>query len=135
MEIIIWVQEYFQKILSVNIIYRVICRCRLKFYRLKKKLYLNMIQKRRRFFWVKVYLKWIVVKWKIVLWLDELKFEVFFGKLGCYVIRIKEDKDNLSCQQRLVQKFVFLMVWSCMSVCGMGSLYIWKGIINVERYI
>ncbi len=27
------------------------------------------------------------------------------------------------------------MVWDCMSACGMGSLHIWKGTINAERYI
>ncbi len=28
-----------------------------------------------------------------------------------------------------------LMVWGCMSACGMGSLHIWKSTINAERYI
>ncbi len=34
-----------------------------------------------------------------------------------------------------VQKPASLKVWGCMSACGMGSLYIWKGTINAERYI
>ncbi|KAK3547918.1 hypothetical protein QTP70_001006 [Hemibagrus guttatus] len=58
---------------------------------------------------------------------DESKFEVLFGKLGRHVIRTKEDKDNPSCYQRSV-----LMVWGCMSACGMGSLHIWRGTINAE---
>ncbi len=99
-------------------------------YRSKKKPYLNMIQKRRRFLWAKAHLKW-----KTVLWSDESKFEVLFGKLGRHVIRTKEDKDNPSCYQRSVQKPASLMVWGCMSVCGMGNLHIWKGTINAERYI
>ncbi len=135
MEITTWAQEYFQKTLSVNTIHRAICRCRLKLYRSKKKPYLNMIQKRRRFLWAKAHLKWTVAKWKTVLWSDESKFEVIFGKLGRHVIRTKEDKDNPSCYQRSVQKPASLMVWSCMSACGMGSLHIWKGTINAERYI
>ncbi len=94
-----------------------------------------MIQKRRRFLWAKAHLKWTVAKWKTVLWSDESKFEVLFGKLGRYVIRTKEDKDNPSCYQRSVQKPASLMVWGCMSACGMGSLHIWKGTINAERYI
>ncbi len=94
-----------------------------------------MIQKRRRFLWAKAHLKWTVAKWKTVLWSDESKFEVLFGKLGRHVIRTKEDKDNPSCYQRSVQKPASLMVWGCMSVCGMGSLHIWKGTINAERYI
>ncbi|KAK3549741.1 hypothetical protein QTP86_007736 [Hemibagrus guttatus] len=132
MEITTWAQEYFQKTLSVNTIHRAICRCRLKLYRSKKKPYLNMIQKRRRFLWAKAHLKWTVAKWKTVLWSDESKFEVLFGKLGRHVIRTKEDKDNPSCYQRSVQKPASLMVWGCMSVCGMGSLHIWKGTINAE---
>ncbi|KAK3519831.1 hypothetical protein QTP70_006619 [Hemibagrus guttatus] len=133
MEITTWAQEYFQKTLSVNTIHRAIRRCRLKLYRSKKKPYLNMIQKRRRFLWAKAHLKWTVAKWKTVLWSDESKFEVLFGKLGRHVIRTKEDKDNPSCYQRSVQKPASLMVWGCMSACGMGSLHIWKGTINAER--
>uniref|UniRef100_A0A9J8BFC2 Transposase n=1 Tax=Cyprinus carpio carpio TaxID=630221 RepID=A0A9J8BFC2_CYPCA len=135
MEITTWAQEYFQKTLSVNTIQRAIRRCRLKLYRSKKKPYLNMIQKRRRFLWAKAHLKWTVAKWKTVLWSDESKFEVLFGKLGRHVIRTKEDEDNPSCYQHSVQKPASLMVWSCMSACGMGSLHIWKGTINAERYI
>ncbi len=136
MEITTWAQEYFQKTLSVNTIHRAIRRCRLKLYRSKKKPYLNMIQKSRHFLWAKAHLKWTVAKWKTVLWSDESKFEVLFGKLGPdYVIRTKEDKDNPSCYQHSVQKPASLMVWGCMSACGMGSLHIWKGTINAERYI
>uniref|UniRef100_A0A9J8DBY7 Tc1-like transposase DDE domain-containing protein n=1 Tax=Cyprinus carpio carpio TaxID=630221 RepID=A0A9J8DBY7_CYPCA len=125
MEITPWAQEYFQKTLLVNTIHRAIRRCRLKLYRSKKKPYLNMIQKRRRFLWAK----------KTVLWSDESKFEVLFGKLGRNVIRTKKDKENPSCNQLSVQKPASLMVWGCMSACGMGSLHIWKGTINAERYI
>ncbi len=107
----------------------------LKLNRSKKKPYLNMIQKRWRFLWAKAHLKWTVAKWKTVLWSDESKFEVLFGKLGRHVIQTKEDKDNPSCYQRSVQKPASLMVWGCMSACGMGSLHIWKGTINAERYI
>ncbi len=70
MEITTWAQEYFQKTLSVNTIQRAIRRCRLNLYRSKKKPYLNMIQKRRRFLWAKAHLKWTVAKWKTVLWSD-----------------------------------------------------------------
>ncbi len=65
-----------------------------------------MIQKRRRFLWVKDHLKWTVAKWKTVLWSDETKFEVLFGKLGRHVIRTKEDKDNPSCKHGLVPTFL-----------------------------
>ncbi len=68
-----------------------------------------MIQKCRRVLWAKAHLKWTVAKWKTVLWSDESKFEVIFGKLGRHVIRTKEDKDNPSCYQRSVQKPASLM--------------------------
>ncbi len=91
MEITTWAQEYFQKTLSVNTIHRAIRRCRLKLYRSKKKPYLNMIQKRRRFLWANAHLKCTVAKWKTVLWSDESKFEVLSGKLGRHVIRTKDN--------------------------------------------
>ncbi len=47
-----------------------------KLYRSKKKPYLNMIQKCRRFSLGQAHLKWTVAKWKTVLWSDESKFEV-----------------------------------------------------------
>uniref|UniRef100_A0AAY4C9I9 Tc1-like transposase DDE domain-containing protein n=1 Tax=Denticeps clupeoides TaxID=299321 RepID=A0AAY4C9I9_9TELE len=61
------------------------------------------------------------------------RVKVLFGKE--LVIRTKEDKDNPSFYQRSVQKPASLMVWGCLSACGMGSLYVWKGTINAEKYI
>ncbi len=128
MEITTWAQEYFQKTLSVNTIHRAIRCCRLKLYRSKKKPYLNMIQKRRRFLWAKAHLKWTVAKWKTVLWSDESKFEVLFGKLGRHVIRTKEDKDNPSCYQALSSE-------ACISD-GMGlHECVWHGqLTHLERH-
>ncbi len=65
-----------------------------------------MIQKRRGFLWAKAHLKWTVAKWKTILWSDESKFEVLFGKLGRHVIQTKEDKDNPSCKHGLVPTFL-----------------------------
>uniref|UniRef100_A0A803JU59 Paired domain-containing protein n=1 Tax=Xenopus tropicalis TaxID=8364 RepID=A0A803JU59_XENTR len=113
-----WAQEYFQKPLSVNTIHRAICRCQLKLYSAKKKPFLSKIHKLRRFHWARDHLKCSVKK--TVLWSDESRFEVLFGNLGRHVIRTKEDKDNPSCYQRSVQKPASLMVWGCMSACGMG---------------
>ncbi len=128
MEITTWAQEYFQKTLSVNTIHRAIRRCCLKLYRSKKKPYLNMIQKRRRFLWAKAHLKWTVAKWKTVLWSDESKFEVLFGKLGRHVIRTKEDKDNPSCYQHCCSE-------ACISD-GMGlHECVWHGqLTHLERH-
>ncbi len=38
-----------------------------------------MVQKRRHVLWAKAHLKWIVSKWKRVLWSDESKFDILFG--------------------------------------------------------
>ncbi|KAK3549934.1 hypothetical protein QTP86_016791 [Hemibagrus guttatus] len=130
MEITTWAQEYFQKTLSVNTIHRAIRHCRLKLYRSKKKPYLNMIQKHRRFLWAKAHLKWTVAKWKTVLWSDESKFEVLFGKLGRYVIRNKEDQNNTSCYQRSVQKPASLM-WEIMHVLYKGNEVMSSNIIEI----
>ncbi|KAK3514810.1 hypothetical protein QTP70_032427 [Hemibagrus guttatus] len=139
MEITTWAQEYFQKTLSVNTIHRAIRRRRLKLYRSKKKPYLNMIQKRRRFLWAKAHLKWTVAKWKTVLWSDQSKFEVLFGKLGRHVIRTKEDKDNPSCYQRSVQKPASLMVWGCMMMKTLMfftfSLHLSSAVTHSLQYI
>lgn len=132
-EITEWAQEYFQKPLSVNTIHRAIRRCQLKLYSAKKKPFLSKIHKLRRFHWARDHLKWSVAKWKTVLWSDESRFKVLFGNVGRHVIRTKEDKDNPSCYQRSVQKPASLMVWGCMSACGMGSLHVWKGTINAEK--
>ncbi|KAK3574192.1 hypothetical protein QTP86_004414 [Hemibagrus guttatus] len=123
MEITTWAQEYFQKTLSVNTIHRAIRHCQLKLYRSKKKPYLNMIQKRRRFLWAKAHLKWTVAKWKTVLWSDESKFEVLFGKMGRHVIRTKEDKDNPSCYQRSDQKNASLML---------GPMKLWERVVEAR---
>ncbi|KAK3518572.1 hypothetical protein QTP70_004098 [Hemibagrus guttatus] len=128
MEITTWAQEYFQKTSSVNTIHRAIRRYQLKLYRSKKKPYLNMIQKRRRFLWAKAHLKWTVAKWKTVLWSDESKFEVLFGKLGRHVIRTKEDKDNPSMLSPLSSE-------ACISD-GMGlHECVWHGqLTHLERH-
>ena len=134
-EITEWAQEYFQKALSVNTIHRAIRRCQLKLYSAKRKPFLSKLHKLRRLHWARGLLKWSVAKWKTVLWSDESRFEVLYGTLGRHVIRTREDKDNPSCYQRSVQKPASLMVWGCMSACGMGSLHVWKGTINAENYV
>ncbi len=121
-----WVQEYFQKPLSVNTIRRTICRCQLKLYHAKRKPYVNMVQKRRRVLWAKAHLKWTVSKWKSVLWSDESK---------CRVLRATEEGDLPVCYQRSVQKPASLMVWGCINANGMGCLHVLEGTMNAERYI
>ena len=134
-EITAWAQDHFRKSLSVNTVRRAIHKCKLKLYHAKKKPYVNTIQKRRRLLWAKAHLKWTEAKWKTVLWSDESKFEIVFGNHGRRVLRTKDERDHPACYQRSVQKPASLMVWGCISAYGMGSLHIWKGTINAERYI
>ncbi len=129
-----WVQEYFQKPLSVNTISRAICRCQLKLYHAKRKPYVNMIQKFRRVLWAKTHLKWIVSKCKSVLWSDESKFDILVGNHGRRVLLAKEEGDLPACYQHSVQTPASLMVWGCISAYGMGSLPVLEGTMNAERY-
>ncbi len=64
-------KKYFQKPLSVNTICLAICRCQLKLYHVKRKPYVNMVQKCRRVLWAKAHFKLTVSKLKSVLWSDE----------------------------------------------------------------
>ncbi len=104
-----WAQEYFQKPLSVNTIRRAICRCQLKLYHAKRNPYVNMVQKRRRVLSAKAHLKWVVSKWKSVLWSDESKFDIHIRNHGRRVLRAKEKGDLPACYQRSVQKPASLM--------------------------
>ncbi len=85
-----------------------ICRCQIKLYHAKKKPYVN-----------------------IVLWSDESKFDILVGNHGCHVLRAKEKGDLPVCYQHLVQKLPALMVWGCICACGMGSLHVLEGTMNI----
>ncbi len=114
MEITTWVQEYFQKTLSVNTIHRSIRRCRLKLYRSKKKPYLNMIQKRRRFLWAKAHLKWTVAKWKTVLWSDESNLKFFLENWDAMSSGLKRTRTTqvvISAQFRSLHLWWYGVAW------------------------
>ncbi len=92
---------------------------------------MNMVQKRHRVLWAKAHLKWIVSKWKSVLWSDESKFDILVGNHGRHVLWAKEEGDLPAGYQNSVQKPASLMVWAY----GMGSLHVLEGTMNAERYI
>ncbi len=85
--------------------------------------------------WAKAHLKWTVSKWKSVLWSDESKFDILVGNHGRRVLRSNEEEDLSARYQPSVQKPASLMVWGCISACGMGSLHVLEGTMNAERYI
>ena len=134
-EITAWAQDHFRKSSSVNTVPRAIHKCKLKLYHAKKKPYVNTIQKRCRPLWAKAHLKWTEAKWKTVLWSHKSKCEMVFGNHGRHVLRTKDERDHPAWYQRSVQKPASLMVRGCISAYGMGSLHIWKGTINAERYL
>ncbi len=103
-------------ILPETTLIRAICRCQLKLYHVKRKPYVNMVQKRHRVLWAKANLKWTVSKWKSVLSPDESKFDVLVWNHGCHVLRAKEEGDLPACYQRSVQKPASLMVWRYLMV-------------------
>ncbi len=129
-----WAQEYFQKPMLVNTIRRAICRCQLNLYHAKRK-HVNMVQKQRHVLWAKAHLKWIVSKWKSVLWSDESKFDILVGNHACRVLRAKEKGYLPACHQHSVQKPAPLKVWLCINAFGMGILHVLKAIMNAEMYI
>ncbi len=122
-----WAQEYFQKQLSVNTIHCAIWRCQLKLFHAKRNPYVNMVQKRRRVLWAKAHLKWIVSKWKRVLWPDESKCDILVGNNGCCVLWAKEERDLPACYEHSVQKQASLMACGCISAYGTGSLQVLEG--------
>ncbi len=95
---------------------------------------MNMVQNLRRVLWAMAHLKWIVSKWKSVLWPDESKFDILVGNHGCCVLWAKEEGDLPACYQHSVKKQASLMVCGCISAYGMGSLHVLEGTMNAERY-
>ncbi len=108
-----WAQEYFQKPLSVNTIRRAICRCQLNLYHAKRKPYVNMVQKRRRVLWAKAHLKWIVSKWKSVLWSDESKFLLEITDAMSSGLKRRETFQHVINVQFKSQHLWGYKVWGC----------------------
>ncbi len=69
-----------------------------------KKVYVNMIQKRRRVLWAKAHLKLTVSKWKNVLWSDESKFDILVQDL----FRTWNGTITLSIVKKAQQRLYFL---------------------------
>ncbi len=125
-------QEYFQKPLSVNTIRCAICRCQLKLYHAKRKLYVNMVQKCHRVLWAKDHLKWTVSSGRCSM-VRRVQIWHSCGNHGCRVLWAKEEGDLPACYQRSVQKPASLMVWGCICAYSMGSLHVLEGTMNAER--
>lgn len=77
-DITTWAQDYFGKPLSSTTICSYIHKCQLKLYCVKRKPYVNSVQKHRRLLWAWRHLGWTITQWKRVLWSDESVFLVFF---------------------------------------------------------
>ncbi len=88
-----------------------------------------------RVLWDKAHLKWIVSKWKSVLWSDESKFDILVGNHGCRALQAKEEGDLPACYQHSVKKNSISDCMGCIRAYGMGSLNVLEGTMNAERYI
>ncbi len=88
-----------------------------------------------RVLWDKAHLKWIVSKWKSVLWSDESKFDILVGNHGCRALRAKEEGELPACYQHSVKKNSISDCMGCIRAYGMGSLHVLEGTMNAERYI
>ncbi len=128
-----WVQEYFQKPLSVNTIRRTICRCQLNLSCKKEAICEHgpdapscpVGQGSFKMDCFKVE-KCSMVR-RVQIWHSCWK--------SCRVLRAKEEGDLPACYQRSVQKPASLMVWGCINANGMGCLHVLEGTMNAERYI
>lgn len=88
LKIIPWAQEQFQKSFSITV-QCVIHKCRLKLYRIKKKQYVDIIQKHSCLPWAKAHLQQPEAKWKFLLWSGELKLEIFFQNMNATPAKLK----------------------------------------------
>ncbi len=57
--------------------------------------------------------------------------------MDCFKVEkcLWSDESQTPCYQCSVQKPASLMVWGCISAYSMGSLHVFKGTMNAERYI
>src|SRR4029434_2105392 len=101
----------------------------------KKKPYLRRANKKKILIWAKEHRHWTEEDWKIVLWTDESKFEVFGSHRRTFVRRRIGEKMLEECLPPSVKHGGGnVMVWGCFGAGEVGDLYKVKGILNKEGY-
>ncbi len=78
--------------------------------------------RQRRLTWAKEKKNWTVAQWSKVLFSDESKFCISFGKQGPRVWRKGEEAHSPSCLKSSVKFQQSVMIWGAMSSAGVGPL-------------
>jgi hypothetical protein len=109
--------------------------CGLKAYVRRKKPFLSPAHKKRRVEWAKAHEHWTVEDWKVVVFSDESKFNIFGsdGRRWCW------RKPGQEFDERYVRKEVkhgggSVMVWGCVTAKGLGRIVRIEGNMDANLY-
>ncbi len=76
-----------------------------------------------------------MAKWKLFCGQTNQNLKFFLENWDAMPSGLKRTRTTQVVTSAQFRSLHLLMVWGCMSACGIGSLHIWKGTINAERYI
>lgn len=101
-----------------------------------KRPFISKINKKKRYEFAKKYIGKPLSFWKIVVWSDESKYELFGQKRRSRVWR----KAKEALKEKNIQKTVKhgggnIIVWGCFGWSGVGNLARIEGIMTAEKYI
>lgn len=99
-----------------------------------KKPLLRRANKVKRLRWARDHKNWTVERWKLVLWSDESKFDMFGSKRRFFVRRCSSEKYHPDCVQPTVKHGGGnVMVWGCFAGDKTGDLVKIEGIMKILR--
>lgn len=107
----------------------------LKLRSIRKKPYLNVMQRQRRIQWAKEHQAWSIEQWKRVLWSDETKISVFQNDGPQHVWRRVGEADAPECTVATTKHPLSVMIWGCMAASGVGRLFVVEKTVNADVYI
>ncbi len=90
--------------------------------------------RQRRLTWAKEKKNWTVAQWSKVLFSDESKFCISFGKQGPRVMRKSGEAHSPSCLKSSVKFPQSVIIWGAMSSAGVGPLCFLKTNITAPVY-
>lgn len=100
----------------------------------RKKPLLDERQRQRRLAWANEHKTWTANDWEKVCFSDESSFHIMDNKTQ-YVRRQQGEEFLPQCIVKTVKHPTSVMVWSMISVHGVGRLHIVEGIMNQDKYI
>jgi hypothetical protein len=122
--------------ISVESVRRIFRRNGLSSKTKRKKPILKKTHRKRRLAWAKKYRDFTVDDWRLVLWSDESKFQLFGsdGRKYCWV----KANEQLN-QRQIIPTMKFgggaIMVWGCMNAEGVGQLKKIDVKMNADIYV